>query len=215
MTAHERSIRGDNIDEIEIDSAILGIPVEIQGWEPRYPVAEYRSDRASFPDDIFDIPMQWIDLPEPGVALPDDGVCDVLADVVKAWWDDSLGKSEVVTVDGTIEEAIRALGPHRVRAAEIDTKTAMEAIAWAGASGGAHGNRRGTPAGRAAAWWVLLEILGYDDPPDDQSDLAQEADSLRWLIWDPGDRIGGWNLHLGVEDPEDGIAWVISAVDAL
>lgn len=215
MIAHERSIRGDTVDEAEIDPAVLGIPVEVQEWEPRYPVAEYRSDRVSFPDEIFDIPMEWIDLPPPGDALRDDAVCDVLGDVVKAWWDDSLGKSEVVTVDGTIEEAIRSLGPHRVRAAEIDTATAMEALVWAGASGGAHGNRRGTPVGRAAAWWVLLEILGYDEPPEDSGSMAEEAATLRWLLWDPGDRIGGWNLHIGVEDPEDRIAWVISAVDAV
>ncbi|GMQ98205.1 MAG: hypothetical protein BMS9Abin17_0711 [Acidimicrobiia bacterium] len=214
MTAHERSIRGEAVDESEIDSQILGIPSEIQGWEPRYPVAEYRSDRAAFPDDIFDTKMEWIELPDPADVLPDDPVCDVLGDVVKAWWEDSLGKAEVVTVDGTIEEAIRSLGPHRVRAAEVDLKTAMEALVWAGASGGAHGRRRGTPVGRAAAWWVLLEILGYDEPPDDLARVGEEGAGLRWLLWDPGDRIGGWNLHLGVEDPEDGIAWVISAVDA-
>jgi len=214
MTAHERSIRGESIDETDIDFQILGIPSEIQGWEPQYPVAEYRSDRAAFPDDIFDTKMQWIELPEAADVLPDDRVCDVLGDVVKAWWDDSLGKAEVVTVDGTIEEAIRALGPRRVRAAEVDLKTALEALAWAGASGGAHGRRRGTPAGRAAAWWVLLEILGYDEPPEDLTQIGEESADLRWLLWDPGDRVGGWNLHLGIEDPQDGMAWVVSAVDA-
>jgi len=214
MTAHERSIRGETIDESEIDSQILGIPSKIQAWEPRYPVAEYRSDRAAFPDDIFDIKMQWIELPDRADVLRDDAVCDVLGDVVKAWWEDSLGKAEVVTVDGTIEQAIRTLGPHRIRAVEVDLKTAMEALVWAGASGGAHGRRRGTPAGRAAAWWVLLEVLGYDEPPEDLAQVGEEGADLRWLLWDPGDRIGGWNLHLGIEDPEDGIAWVVSAVDA-
>jgi hypothetical protein len=119
-----------------------------------------------------------------------------------------------VTVDGSIEEGIRALGPHRVRATDVDLSTALEAMVWAGASGGAHGRRRGTPRGRAAAWWVILEILGYDDVPDDLEQLGQEAAELRWVLWDPGDRVGGWNLHIGIEDPTDGIAWVLSAVDA-
>jgi hypothetical protein len=136
-------------------------------------------------------------------------------ELVKPWWDDSQGKAEVATVDGTIEGAIRVLGPHRVRIADVSLQTALEAMAWAGASGGGHGRRRGTPIGRAGAWWVLLELLGYDEVPDDPSVLADEAEGVRWVLWDPGDRVGGWNLHLGIEDPADGIAWVLSAVDAM
>lgn len=215
MVGHERSIRGDTVAEAEIDRHILGIPVTLQGWEPEYPVAEYRSDRAVFPDDIFDIEMSWTDLPEAVDPDDDDGVCHALLELVKPWWEDSLGKAEAVTVTGTIEEAIRILGPQRVRMVEVGPSTAMEAMAWAGASGGGHGRRRGTPTGRAGAWWVLLEALGYDEIPSDMADLGVEAKELRWVLWDPGDRIGGWNLHLGIEDPEDEVAWVLSAVDAV
>jgi hypothetical protein len=215
MTAHERSIRGDTVEDTEIDPRVLGIPVAIQGWEPDYPVAEYRSDRAAFPDDIFDIDMSWVDLPEAVEPESEDSVCEILTDLVRPWWEDSLGKAEVVTVDGTIEQAIRSLGPHRVRAVDVSAATALEAMVWAGASGGAHGRRRGTPSGRAAAWWVVLEVLGYDEVPDDLESVGRQADELRWVLWDPGDRIGGWNLHLGIEDPHDGLAWVLSAVDAM
>jgi hypothetical protein len=215
MVGYERSIRGDSVQESEIDGQVLGIPVELQDWEPEYPVAQYRSDRAVFPDDIHEIAMTWTDLPSAVEPQPDDGVTDALMDLVKPWWDDSQGKAEAVTVDGTIEQAIRSLGPHRVRLTEVTTAQAMEAMAWAGASGGGYGKRRGTPTGRASAWWVLLEALGYDEVPEDPSGLGDEATRLRWVLWDPGDRVGGWNLHLGIEDPEDGIAWVLSAVDAI
>lgn len=215
LSAHERSIQGDRVAEDDIDVAILEIPVTIQPWEPSYPAAKYTSDRATFPDDIFDIEMEWTDLGEPIDRQPDDRVSDVLMDLVKPWWEDSQGKAEVATVDGTIEDAIRVLGPHRVRLKEVSLQTALEAMAWAGASGGGHGRRRGTPIGRAGAWWVLLELLGYDEVPEDASGLGEEAADLRWLLWDPGDRVGGWNLHIGVEDPKDGIAWVLSAVDAV
>ena len=214
MIAHERSIRGDTIDPESIDQQVLLVPLTVQPWEPSYPYAEYKSDRAVFPDDIFDLDMEWVDLPDAVEPQEDDGTCHAMLDLVKPWWEDSLGKAEAVTVDGTIEEAIRSLGPRRVRLAEIDASTALEAMVWAGSSGGSHGRRRGTPTGRAGAWWVLLEALGYDEQPDDLAPLADEAAEMRWVLWDPGDRVGGWNLHIGVEDPVDGIAWVLSAVDS-
>ena len=214
MIAHERSIRGDAVDDARIDAGVLAAPLALQAWEPSYPVALYKSDRAVFPDDIFDIDMDWTDLPEPTDIQSEDGVCHALMELVKPWWEDSLGKSEAVTVDGSIEGGIRALGPRRARIAEVDHTTAMEAMVWAGASGGGHGRRRGSPTGRAGAWWVLLEALGYDEMPEDLSVVGDEASELRWLLWDPGDRIGGWNLHIGIEDPIDNISWILSAVDA-
>lgn len=213
LTAHERSIRGDQIDEATIESEVLEIPAALQPWEPTYPTALYASERATFPDDIFDIEMDWIDLGEPMERQRTDAVTDALMDLVKPWWEDSLGKAEVATVDGAVEDAIRTLGPHRVRLADVSLQTALEAMVWAGASGGGHGRRRGTPVGRVAAWWVLLELLGYDDVPDDCLAVGEEASDLRWVLWDPGDRVGGWNLHIGVEDRDHGIAWVLSAVD--
>ena len=216
MAAHERSIRGEEVDGSSIDSHVLQIPIALQPWEPTYPVADYRSDRAAFPDDVFDTPLVWTELPDVAIEPdPDDALCDVLLDLVKPWWEDSQGKAEVVTVEGTVEAAIRTLGPSRVRMADVDLATFMAAATWAGASGGGHGRRRGTPAGRAAAWWVLLEALGHDDVPEDPSALGDEADTLRWVLWDPGDRIGGWNLHIGIEDPRERLAWVLSAVDAV
>lgn len=216
MVAHERSMRGDEVAEDAIDATILGVPVAIQEWEPEYPLADYRSDRAAFPDDVFDLDMEWIDLPNEAPTLDsDDAVCDVMLDLVKPWWEDSQGKAETATLADTAESGVRALGPHRVRFAQVDVATAMAAMAWAGASGGGHGRRRGTPTGRAGAWWVLLEALGYDEVPEDTVSLGEEANELRWILWDPGDRIGGWNLHLAIEDPDDGISWVLSATDAV
>lgn len=215
MVGHERAIRGDEVTESEIDPLVLGIPVAIQSWEPAYPLAEYKSDRADFPSDVHEIDMEWTDLDDAAETVDEDGVCHVLLDLVKPWWEDSQGKAEVVTVDGTIEEAIRSLGPRRVRIVDVTVEQAMQAMCWAASSGGGHGRRRGTPAGRAAAWWVVLEVLGYDEVPEDLSEVGDEAAELRWVLWDPGDRIGGWNLHLGVEDQDDGVAWVLSAVDAV
>jgi hypothetical protein len=215
MIAHERAIRGDDVDPADIDHRVLAAPIPLEDWEPEYPVATYKPDRAEFPDDIFAIDLDWVDLPDPVDPDDEDGVCHALMELIKPWWEDSLGKAEAITATGTIEEAISSLGPNRARLADIDAADALEAMVWAGSSGGSHGRRRGTPAGRSGAWWVILEALGYDEMPEDTSVIGEELDDLRWVLWDPGDRIGGWNLHIGIEDPEDGIAWILSAVDAI
>ncbi len=144
--------------------------------------------------------------------LDDDAVVDALLDLVKPWWDESGGHADAVCVAGDVPAAIRALGPHRARIAKVPLAEALVAMVWAAASGGAYGSRRGTPRGRALAWWVVTQLLGYDELPEDDDALG-EAEELNWYLWDPGDQVGGWSLHLAVEDPEEGVSWALSAVD--
>jgi hypothetical protein len=215
LVAADRALRGEAIAEV-VDSRVLDVPLIPEEWEPRYPVAEYRADGVAMPEDDA-VDMVWVDLPtplEPVTAVADDEAADGLLSVVAHWVEESTGRAEAVTVEGTALTAVRLLGPHRVRCAEIDLRRAMALMAWAGASGGAQGRRRGTPVGRAAAWWALASLLGMDDewPPDPHA-LGREAGSLRWVEWDPGERVGGWSFYLAAEDPLDGLAWAVSAVD--
>lgn len=215
LVAAERALRGEVVADA-IDSQVLDVPLVPSPWEPRYPVAEYRADGVAMPEDDA-VEMEWIDLP----ALPEDSApatrddaADGLLAVVEHWVDESTGRAEAVAVEGTALDAIRLLGPRRVRCVEVDLQRAMSLMAWAGASGGAQGRRRGTPVGRAAAWWSLASLLGMDDqwPPDPDS-LGSEAAGLRWVEWDPGEHVGGWSFYLAAEDPLDGLAWAVSAVD--
>lgn len=211
MVAHERSLRGDAVDGDQIDPKILEIPPEPRPWEPTYPVAVYRSDGVDFPEGERS-PLQWQDLEDAGERLAEDAGVDALLELVKPWWDESSGHADAVQVSGDARSAIRALGPKRVRIAEVSFQESLAAMVWAAASGGAYGSRRGTPRGRALAWWAAAQLLGYDDMPEDPDALDEGAD-LTWYLWDPGDQVGGWSLHLAVEDPQDGVAWAISAVD--
>jgi hypothetical protein len=87
-------------------------------------------------------------------------------------------------------------------------------MAWAGASGGAHGRRRGAAVGRFGAWWALAAVAGLlDEWPVPPEHLGEAAAELRWLLWAPADTSSGWSLHLAVEDSDDGLAWAIAATD--
>src|SRR5437588_290939 len=56
------------------------------------------------------------------------------------------------------------------------------------------------------------ELTGLDWPPD-PDELAREMGCLRWYRWEPHEMSGGWNLHLAVEDPDDGWSAAIAAED--
>ena len=211
LIGHERSISGDVVLPDSIDGRILEIPPTVEPWEPTYPTAVYRGDGADFPEGDRS-PLIWADLPDIFDVVDDEGAGDALLALVRPWWDESSGHADVIQVEGDALGAIRALGPHRARVADVSLREALSAMVWTGASGGAFGSRRGTPVGRTLAWWVLASLLGYDEIPDDPSAL-EEASELRWVLWDPGDAVGGWAFHLAVEDPQYGMAWAVSAND--
>jgi hypothetical protein len=112
---------------------------------------------------------------------------------------------------------VAVLGHGEVSWREVPYADALCRLAWAGASGGAHGRRRGAAAGRFSTWWALAALTGLAAPDDEwpppAAELGEAAASLRWAVWSPpGPRLG-WSLHLAVEDPEDGLAWAIGATD--
>ncbi len=213
LIAHERLLRGEAVTGVEIDPHVLEVPFHIAPWEPRYPVAAYRSDRADFPEPDW-TDMSWIDLPDPAPRRPEDDALEALLATVSPWTEQSNGRADGVAIAGDALSAIRTLGPHRARVAEIGGGEAIAFLAWTAASGGAYGRRRGAPVGRMHAWWTLVALLGLDDI-DDPDSLGEGLGELRWFRWDPGDQIGGWAFHLAVADPADGLAWAVSAVDAV
>lgn len=210
--AHERVVRGEDLTGADVDLGVFELPLRLQRWEPRYPVAEYHSDRAEFPRPD-PPPLQRLDLPEEAASGEPDDAAEALADLVRVWVEESNGRATVATVEGTASQAIRAIGVRRAWGAALRPGDAFAQMAWAGASGGAHGRRRGMAAGRYAAWWAATELAGLDWPPDlDQ--LGDALEELRWTIWSDGPQVG-WVLRLAVEDPVHGLAWAIAADDAV
>ena len=216
LVAHERMLRGDSVADAIVDRTVVDAPLELAEWEPTYPRAVYKSDRADFPEVEVLTAGSWVELPDGGgEPSAENGPVVALLDLVEPWLESSNGRGEGAAVVGTALDAIRSLGPRRVRLEEISLSSAMAIMAWTGASGGAHGRRRGAPVGRALALWTLAALAGLDeDWPVELDELGEAGQELRWFIWDPGDQVGGWHFHLAVSDPAEELSWAVSAVDA-
>ena len=215
LVAHERVVHGENVTTADgIDHRLLDMPLTLAPWEPSYPTAAYRSDRANHPTPLTP-DLRGVTLPAPTPILDHPDETDALLSLTETWVIQSNGRSEAVVVDGTAEEAVAALGPRRIRIGEIDLGGALAWMAWAAASGGAHGKRPGAAAGRFAARWTLAALTDLLEPfPPDEEELGEAGASLKWYLWDDLAPSTGWVLRLAAEDPEHGLAWAVSAMDA-
>ena len=220
FVAHERAIRGERIDPGTVVHLppVIDIPLEPRDWEPDYPVSTYSDDGGEHPEPTLgsDGAARSAAEPRAGAVVVDDDITELaVRQLVETWTASSTGRAELVCVEGDHLDAIGALGATSVRIAPIDARDAIARLAWAGASGGAHGRRRGMALGRFSAWWVLAAFGDLHDswPPSDDEVRELLAD-LRWFAWDAHEPEGGWRLQLAVHDTADGIAWAINASDA-
>lgn len=209
--AHERVLRGEDLRGSEVDRDVLELPLVLQPWEPAYPLPQYRDEDASF--DPPPVPTGTsLHGERPSPELVDDvDATEALLELAGAWVRQSNGRALAAAVRGDHVDAVAALGVRRPRTVEIGGADALAWMAWAAASGGAHGRRRGMAQGRFAAWWAVAALGGTDD-------LAEAGDvvgELRWFWWDADEPVTGWQLHLGVHDPHEGLAWALTATDAV
>lgn len=214
FVAHEAAMRGERIEEVdgEVDNP-LEIPFSRQNWEPAYPVATYSDEGVEAPSPP--APRGGTPIGEPGRRVDDDGVTLAVRQLFDSWTAQSGGRVEVCCVEGDAGAAVAALGMRTAGLTPITAAEAMAWLAWAGASGGANGRRRGAAIGRFGAWW-LVAALGdlLDEWPVPPAELGWMARSLEWAWWDAGEPSIGWEVQLAVADPNEGYAWAISAHDA-
>jgi hypothetical protein len=213
MVAHERVTRGEDLRTAEFDHHILEVPAVLQPWEPAYPLAEYRADRAEFPTPPLPVMTPAGRPPGAPVTIEDEHTLEAVSALVTPWVEGSSGRSETRAVEGTALDAIAALGSPLIMIAPVPPSTAMAWMGWAAASGAAHGLRPGAAAGRFSAWWAAAALASTDWPPD-PAELGEAISELEWFLWSDGST-EGWRLQLAVADPHDGLAWAISAVDTL
>jgi hypothetical protein len=213
LTAHERAVRGEDVTaRPPAGPTVTDLPLRKAGWEPDYLVAIYRADGADFPGPE-PLALAPFDLRPPPPARV-DAAANALTDVVSVWTVASEGRAKAVAVHGDAAGAIAALQAGPVSIAAIDPAEAFRRLAWAGASGGAHGRRPGAAAGRFAAWWAVAAIAGLAGTwPVDAELVGSALHSHRWFAWDASDRTGGWVLRIAVES-DTGASWALDALDA-
>lgn len=207
VAAAERVVRGD----VEA-GPIADLPNRLLEWEPDYPLATYKSDKVEAPSPQ-PPRVEEVAIPTEYTMLDDPQSEGALFDLVQPWVTESSGRYETATVEGSARAAIRALGLSRARMGPLTAAEALRWMAWAGATGGAHGRRRGAAAGRYGAWWAVATLCDLDWPPD-PGEMGDAVQRLRFYWFDDGSPGTGWELRLAIEDPEEGLAWAISAGDA-
>lgn len=215
--AHERSLRGETIDPATFNP--LEIPFAVQPWEPDYPLATYSDAGIDAPaPDPVTMSMSGsageLDAANPTL-VEDQAVELAIRQLFEVWTASSNGHTEVVCVEGHAADAVAALGPASIRLQPISLGEALRWLMWAGASGAAHGRRRGAASGRFANWWVLAALTDLaDEWPPDPAQLGDAAATLNWYWWDTGHAATGWTVQLAIEDPAEGYAWALTATDA-
>jgi hypothetical protein len=152
--------------------------------------------------------------PQPGERLEEPELVAALLDVVGPWTTESNGAAAATVVEGEAASAAAALAYGRIVIGPLQPQEAMQRIAWAAASGGAHGRRRGAAFGRLTAWYLAGMLTDLDWPPRGD-DLGRRVGDLRWFRWDEEIEEEGWILRVAVDDPTHGWGAAISATDLL
>lgn len=213
FVAHERVMRGETITASMLQP-VLDLPFTLEAWEPAYPLAVYEPGTARFDTPTPVEGLVPLSLPTTTTTVEDPDTVDAVRALVEPWTADSNGHVEIVAVEGDHTAAIAALGPQRARARALAPAEAIAWLAWAGASGGAHGRRRGAATGRFNAWWTIAALTGLiDDWPLQPGEIGTLARELEWYWWDAFEPTVGWCLRLAIHDPSEGLAWAVAAND--
>jgi hypothetical protein len=211
--AQERVLRGEDLRGVPgAHGEVLELPLVLAPWEPAYPLATYRPDEREVPDPGAEAVPLVAGRADRGPVLDRAEVTRALTDLVEVWTSESGGEARAVVVAGGPGEALAALGHPEHRLGRISAASAMARMAWAAASGGAHGVRRGAALGRFDAWWAAAALAGLDWPPDPGA-LGAALEGLAWSVWDDGMPGTGWILRLAVTDPAGGWSAALDATD--
>lgn len=213
--AQERVLRGEVLDDDRLAQGhVLEMPLHMESWEPVYALATYGPTHVEVAEP-WEPKAQWIthEQPHPADELDDPDLVAALLDLVQPWVAESNGAARATVIEGDAPAAAAALTVGPIRTVRLEVAEVLRELAWAAASGGAHGARRGAAFGRFAAWYAGAVACDSTWPvPADE--LQDRMSRLGWFRWDEGAADEGWSLRIAIESPE-GWAAAISASDTL
>ena len=213
VIAHECAIRGNEVSAIGA-LQVFDIPHTLQEWEPHYSTPKYSDNGVEHDPPVIASEMHDVEVATTARIVEDRDATSALRAIVEPWLTTSNGRAEIAGAEGGISEALAAIRVTRARATRINSAHALNLLAWAGASGGAHGRRRGLASGRYSTWWLLVALAGLGDEwPIETREVGAIANEFHWWSWDAYEPNSGWRLQIAIEDPIDNLTWIINAVD--
>jgi len=211
--AYECGIRGQRVDG-ELFPA-LESPCTLLPIEMNYALAEYHDNEAKFPTPAIPEMGNAIAVPASSATVIQDlDVSTALHQLVDAWTTQSNGELRIYCVEGSVLDALAFLEVREARLSLLTSSDALAWLTWAGASGGAHGRRRGNALGRDAAWWTVAALTGQTSNwPLSDEDSMTAVNSLQWFWWDANAATTGWNIRLCVHHGDRNCSWAFMLTD--
>lgn len=211
--AYECGIRGQQVDEDLFPA--LESPCKLLPIETNYALAEYHDNEAKFPTPAIPEMRSAIAVPASSAnVVHDSAVSTAFHQLADAWTTQSNGELRISCVEGSVLDALASLEVQETRLSLLTSGEALSWLAWAGASGGAHGRRRGNALGRDAAWWTIAELSGNTSnwPLTDEESIAA-VNSLQWFWWDANEPTTGWNVRICVHHADRNRSWALILSD--
>ncbi|SCF25536.1 hypothetical protein GA0074696_3823 [Micromonospora purpureochromogenes] len=225
LAAQTRVLHGEDLRAaIDLDSQLLGAPLCLHQWEAAtwystLDIPEYDRTGMSgctiwaYPNHLADpMPLPTTTVrPAQNDAVP---ILDGLSSAAQAYafhgtaWE---AASMVATDQATMPRGQRWQGRRGHEGSQVLFADVYPSLVHLAAGERAYQRRTGQALGRAALWKALAAMAGLT-PPADPEIVTAFVERLHCVAWqEPDDEI--WYLHLAMEDPEQGIAWVLTGND--
>ena len=211
--AYECAIRGQQIDDQLFPA--LESPCNLLTLENNYALAEYQDNDATFLTPAIPQLNSVITIAASSAHIVHDPeVFTAIHQLADTWTTQSNGVFAFNCVDGSVLDALSSLNIHEAQLSLLTPGEALSWLTWAGASGGAHGRRRGNALGRDAAWWTIAALTENTTRwPLSNSELIDAANVLQWFWWDDNTTTTGWKVQLCIHHPFRNRSWAFSLRD--
>jgi hypothetical protein len=213
LVAQTRVLHGDDLRRVtDLRTARPGAPLVMQSWEAAGWDSEWNMptyDRTGSSRSAWGFPWE---MPDP-VALQPSNVPKVDHAAV-AVLDELSGAAQACAFEGTAWEAAWMVAEHQEEshAWKVPFSDAYPHLVSLAAGERAYDHATGQALGRIAVWRALTAMAGTPWAGNPQA-VTAFVERLRCVAW-RFETEPMWFLRLAMEDPEQGVAWVLTGHDS-